>query len=140
MWEYCGKKIKSLDDINLLGLSADPIGFVYEVTHIPTQKKYIGKKVLYHKRTLPPLKGKKRKRRIVKESDWMAYYGSNEIILEYVKNNEPPENFKREILQFCSASRQLTYYETLWQFKKDVLASEDYLNLNILGKFHTRDL
>lgn len=140
MWIFRNKSITSLEDIEKLQLENNPIGFVYEVVHIPTEKKYIGKKVLKHKKTLPPLKNKKRKRKVVKESDWLTYYGSNELILEYVKNGEPSENFKREILQFCYTLRQLTYYEVFWQFKKDVLKNDNYLNGTILGKFYKKDI
>ena len=68
-------------------------GFIYRVTHIPTKKKYIGKKVLFFERNVKL--GKKEtealreerkaagiggrvpaKKKVVKESDWKTYYGS----------------------------------------------------------------
>ena len=46
------------------------IGFVYLITNLTTGQKYIGKKLAQFKRTKPPLKGKKLKRRSTVESDW----------------------------------------------------------------------
>ena len=71
MWTYKDKQISSMED-----MPEGTYGFVYEVTHNPTGKKYLGKKVLQFNRTLPPLKGQKRKRKVVKESDWKTYTGS----------------------------------------------------------------
>ena len=68
----------------------DYIGFVYLLTD-PNGKKYVGKKLFVSKRKLPPLKGKSRKRTVVKESDWKTYYGSNKHLLELLKS-EPKEN------------------------------------------------
>ena len=39
--------------------------------------KYIGKKWMWSTRRLKPLKGQKRKRKKVSESDWRRYYGSS---------------------------------------------------------------
>ena len=61
------------------------VGFVYELEDKSNGKKYIGKKLLWSKRRLPPLKGKKRKRVQVKESDWKDYYGSNEEVKDLVE-------------------------------------------------------
>ena len=52
----------------------DAVGFVYKIIHLPTNKYYIGKKSLSQKRTLPPLKGYKRKRIVISESNWQNYW------------------------------------------------------------------
>jgi hypothetical protein len=52
----------------------DYVGFVYIITDLTNNKMYVGKKLFESKRTLPPLKGKTRKRKVTKESDWMSYY------------------------------------------------------------------
>ena len=114
-------------------------GFVYKITHTPTGKYYIGKKSLWAKRTLPPLKGKKRKRRVIKESDWKKYHSSNDWIKAQVKEGNE-NDFKREIIQFCPSKKSLTYYELRWQMYYDVLADDDCLNENLLGKFYRKDL
>lgn len=114
-------------------------GFVYKITHTPTGKYYIGKKSLWAKRTLPPLKGKKRKRRVIKESDWKKYHSSNDWIKTQVKEGNE-DDFKREIIQFCPSKKSLTYYELRWQLYYDVLADDNSLNENLLGKFYKRDI
>lgn len=114
-------------------------GFVYKIIHIPTGKYYIGKKSLWAKRTLPPLKGKKRKRRVIKESDWKKYHSSNDWIKTQVKEGNE-DDFRREIIQFCPSKKSLTYYELRWQMYYDVLADDKCLNENLLGKFYRKDL
>jgi len=108
------------------------------IEHIPTGKYYIGKKNLWAKRTLPPLKGKKRKRKVIKESDWKSYMSSNQWIKEEASVDVTA--FKKKILQFCYSAKSLTYYELYWQFKYNVLADENSLNDNLLGKFFRKDL
>ena len=64
-----------------------PLGFVYRITDKESGKFYIGQKKMQKKVTRPPLKGKVRKRHIVKESDWKKYTSSsndlNKDIFEY---------------------------------------------------------
>lgn len=134
MWIFEDKVIKEIKQF-----PTDTFGFVYEVRHIPSGKKYIGKKQLMSNKTLPPLKGQKRKRKVTKESDWKNYYGSQKEIKKLVKENKN-EEFEREILQLCFTKKQLTYYELKWQFLRGVLESEDYLNDNLLGKFFKKDI
>ena len=54
------------------------VGFVYLITNLTNNRKYIGKKLAQFKRTKPPLKGRKNKRRSTVESDWREYYGSSD--------------------------------------------------------------
>ena len=115
------------------------VGFIYEVTHIPSGKKYIGKKALYHKKTKPPLKGYKRKRVEFVESDWKSYYGSHEEVKSLLKE-VGSEIFKREIMEFSKSKKRLSYLETKYLFQREVLENQDkYFNSNILGKFYPRD-
>jgi hypothetical protein len=113
-------------------------GFIYEVTHQPTGRKYIGKKVLEFNRTLPPLKGTKRKRKVVKESDWKTYYGSHKEIVGLIKEGKQ-EEFTREILQYVTSKKLLTYFECKYLFIKEVLEGNNYINDNILAKFYRKD-
>lgn len=76
----------------------DAIGFVYKITDINLKKYYIGIKLLYSTRTLPPLKGQKRKRKVTKDSDWRKYCSSSGKISEKIKANK--ELFKFQILSF----------------------------------------
>lgn len=134
MWLYNGNEISSLEDC-----PSDAIGFVYKVTHNPSGKKYIGKKILHNKKKLPPLKGKKRKRIVVKESDWKTYYGSSDEVKELLKETHESD-WKREILKFCTNKKQMSYWETKIQFAYGVLESDIYLNANIAGKWFRRDI
>ena len=134
MWLYNGEVIESIEQ-----MPQNTFGFIYQATYLPTNEKYLGKKVLYFNRTLPPLKGTKRKRKVVKESDWQTYYGSHEKIKTLLKENQQSE-FQREILEFAFNKKHLTYLETKYLFCNNVLENEEYINDNILGKFFRKDL
>ena len=103
------------------------IGFVYIITNLTTGQKYIGKKLAQFKRTKPPLKGKKLKRRSVVESDWRDYWGSSDRLQEDV-HTLGPENFTREILYLCKSKAEMSYLEAREQFERRVLESDDYYN------------
>lgn len=104
-----------------------PFGFVYLITNTVSGKKYIGKKQIEKRTKRPPLKGKKRKRITVGESDWKTYTGSsdqlNADIEEHGKNK-----FKFEIIYSCGTKSELAYMETLYQFQAEALLREDYYN------------
>lgn len=135
MWFYQDKVVESIED-----MPKGTFGFIYEVQHIPTGRRYLGKKVLQFNRTLPPLKGTKRKRKVVKESDWKTYYGSHKEIKDLIKENKQDE-FRREILMYVPSKKLLTYYETKFLFIKEVLEpnGNSYINDNILAKFYRKD-
>ena len=111
-------------------------GFIYMITNLDNNRKYIGKKQMVSKRTRPPLKGKKRKRIEFVESDWRTYVSSsNELVNDLQKSGK--EKFKFEILRFCNNKSQLAYYEAKEQFDREVLLKECYYNgiINLrLGK------
>jgi hypothetical protein len=133
-WIYDGRIVNEISD-----MPEGTFGFIYEVTHTPTGRKYIGKKVLYFNRTLPPLAGQKRKRKVVKESDWKTYYGSHTEILGLIKEGKQ-EEFTKQILCFVRSKKLLTYYETKYLFIKEVLEyRNNYINDNVLGKFYRKD-
>lgn len=103
------------------------IGFVYLITNLITGRKYIGKKLAQFKRTKPPLKGKKLKRRSVVESDWREYWGSSDKLQADV-TQLGPENFTREILYYCQSKAEMSYLEAREQFERKVLETDDYYN------------
>lgn len=130
-WEYNYLPITELDN--------EVFGFVYKITNVITGKFYIGKKQARFKKTLPPLKGMKRKRVSYVESDWQDYYGSsselNADVLAY-----GPQFFRREILHFASASGELSYLELKEQMKYCVLERDDCYNEFIGVKINKKHL
>ena len=114
-------------------------GFVYMITERSTNKKYIGKKFFWSRRRLPPLKGKTRKRIVVKESDWKTYYGSSEDLKTLVEERGT-ENYYREILRLCKTKGECSYYEAKEQFERDVLLKDDYYNEFIGCKIHSKHI
>ena len=145
MWLYNKQVISSIED-----MPQGTFGFIYITTHTSSGISYIGKKSLYHnvKRKLtkkeladmPVTRGRKVTTEVVqKESDWKTYYGSAKPILEMLKEGEH-DDFTREIIQFVSSKKLLTYYECKYLFKYGVLEHPlEYFNDNILGKFFTKD-
>jgi len=109
------------------------VGFVYLLTDLNNNRKYIGKKLFVSKRKLPPLKGKSRRRTVVKESDWKTYYGSSEEVQTLV---EEGTSFKREILHLAKTKGTLSYLEAKEQFDRNVLLTNEYYNGIIQVKIH----
>jgi len=110
------------------------LGFVYIITNNITNKKYIGKKLLKFSRK-KSVKGKKNKKRVLIDSDWKTYYGSNkELAEDVVKYGE--ESFTREILKLCVTKGDCSYWEAKLQFENDVLISDQYYNSWIMCKIH----
>lgn len=105
----------------------DYAGFVYLITNVLTGKKYIGKKIFWSKRKLKPLKGKKRKRIVKKESDWKTYYGSSNSLTIDV-DQYGTSNFRRQIIFVGRTRWDCSYEEARLQFKHEVLISDDYYN------------
>ena len=131
-WLYEGQPF----DSDMIG---DYVGFVYLITNLDNDKKYIGKKWFWSTKKLPPLKGKKRKRTVVKESDWKQYYGSSEEV-KLLLEQHGKDNFKREILRLCKTKGECSYYEAKLQFENDVLLSDEYYNAFIGCKIHASHL
>ena len=89
-WTYNGKCITEISD-----MPEGTIGFIYKITNGQTGQYYIGKKSLYSHRTLPPLKGYKRKRKVVKESKWQDYRSSNANVQLWFSENDKALNEDR---------------------------------------------
>jgi hypothetical protein len=102
----------------------DNYGFVYEITNLETNRKYIGKKLFYFSKT-KQVKGKRK--RIKVTSDWQTYYGSNEELQKDVKSLGE-DKFKRRILHLCKSKGECNYLEAKEQFVNSVLEKEDYYN------------
>jgi hypothetical protein len=132
-----GKVINSIDD-----LPQSVFGFIYLIKNLTSGKSYVGRKQVtsvtkkkFGKRKLAAMTDKRLKpyEIVSKESNWLVYNGSNETLLEDVKNGHELEKI---ILEFCFSKAHTTYLETKYQFLYEVIESDDYLNSNILGKFY----
>jgi hypothetical protein len=131
-WYFKGTPFLS-EDIN------DNFGFVYLITNIQNNRKYIGRKYFWSFRTP---KGKKRK--VKSESDWKKYYGScPELKEDIIKFGR--ENFSRTILSLHSTVGKTNFEETRQLFANNVLteALDDgtpaYYNSNILSRYFRKD-
>jgi hypothetical protein len=128
MWLYNGKEVS--DD-----LAQQYVGFVYIITNLISNKRYIGKKLFNFTRS-KTVKGKTRRKRVTKESDWKTYFGSNAVL-----NNDVLElgqdKFKREILVLCKSKGAANYWEAKIQMEQSVLEKPDeYYNEWIIVKVH----
>ena len=118
-WTYQGKPVEELP--------VDCEAFVYLITNLTNNKKYVGKKLAKFKTTKQPLKGRKNKRRGTKESDWRTYWGSSDkLTIELEKLGE--DKFTREIMYYCPSRGVASYLEAREQFERKVLEDDDYYN------------
>ena len=102
-------------------------GFIYLITNLTNDKKYIGCKMLQKVIKRKPLKGKKNKRHEIVESDWRTYTSSSNELnkdIEWLGK----DNFKFEIIDFAYSRSHLKYLEAKYQFDNDVLLNENWYN------------
>lgn len=122
-------------------LPEDCVGFVYLITNTVSGRKYIGKKLAkFAKTTYKVVKlknGNKKKKKIRSkiDSDWLTYYGSNDELNRDIQTLGQ-ENFKREILYYCTSKAQCSYIEAREQFRHQVLESDAYYNGQISVRVH----
>ncbi len=142
-WFYDGSEIDSIDKF-----PEGVVAFVYRITRISDGKFYIGKKSLFSQRTKPLTKKelaeqtdkrKSKKKKVVSESDWKTYYGSDLLLKEEVKK-EGPEGYKREILKLCYNKKQASYHEVREQILHTCLESNNCWNGHVMGKFWKKDI
>jgi hypothetical protein len=114
-------------------------GFVYIITELDTDKKYIGKKFFWKPKTLPITKKRKRRVKTRVESDWRKYYGSSKEVQQLLEL-KGSDNFKRVILRLCKTKGECSYFEAKYQFDNDVLLRDDYYNEFIGCKIHSKHL
>ena len=122
-WKYEGRTFEPPKDFS----SDDYYGFVYCITNRATNQKYIGKKFFWSRKTLPKTKTRKRRVRMLVESDWRVYMGSNRLLKEEIEvaGTDP---YHREILHLCKTKGECSYLEAKEQFDREVLLSDDYYN------------
>lgn len=142
-WLYKGAEYSNIDQF-----PENLHGFVYRITNLDNGKIYIGRKILHNtltkrltKKELAEQVGpgrKPTKKKVIKESNWLSYWGSSKLLLEDVKVLGK-DRFEREIIKLAFSKKQLTYYELHYQCTYNVLGVDSY-NENILSKFYRKDL
>lgn len=130
-WIYQGQPVHQLP--------TDCVGFVYEITNLTNNKKYIGKKIALFAKTkykMVTLKNGKKKRKSIKsyiDSDWATYYSSSNTLKKDVELLGK-HHFKREILHYCTSKAHLSYMELKEQVDRNVLFDPMYYNMWISAK------
>jgi hypothetical protein len=99
-------------------------GFVYLIENLVNGRKYIGKKLFFFKgfKTV-----KKKKKRILVESDWKTYYGSSNALQKDI-NEIGKINFRRVILHLCTSKSECSYLEMKEQVERNAILSDGYYN------------
>lgn len=108
-------------------------GFVYIITNIQTNRKYIGKKFFWSSKR----KQVNKKRKTYKvESDWKDYWSSSDELKQDVQALGQ-EFFTREIIHLCPSKGTTNYLEAKEQFVRGVLEDkENWYNSWIQVKVH----
>ena len=112
---------------NNLNWDNDAFGFIYIITNLVNNKKYIGCKQIFKKTIKYPSKTRKNKKHILKESNWKTYTGSSKELNDDIKKFGK-KNFKFEILHFAKSKSHLKYLEAKEQFDREVLLKDEYYN------------
>lgn len=99
-------------------------GFVYLITHQPTGKRYVGRK-LFTKSKTRQVKGKKKRSRV--SSEWETYWGSSSL-LQADLITFGHQYFTRTILHLCMSKSECGYFETMEIFARHALIRPDYYN------------
>ena len=132
-WLYNNQPVETLPE--------DCVGFVYLITNLTNQRKYIGKKLAKFskttQRTVKLKNGTKKKKKIRTkvDSDWRDYYGSSPELTKDVEQLGT-DKFQREILYYCKSKAECSYIEAREQFSRRVLESKDYYNGHIQVRVH----
>jgi predicted DNA-binding antitoxin AbrB/MazE fold protein len=125
MWFYLNSEITELPE--------NIVGFVYQITNLTNNRKYIGKKLAKFTktktRTVKLKSGEKRKKKIrtKEDSDWREYWSSSEELKKDVEKLGE-QNFRREILHFCNSKGMLSYMELKEQMENRVLETDGWYN------------
>jgi len=136
-WTYKEQTIEKLPE--------NIVGFVYIITNLINNRKYIGKKLSHFsktkQKTITTKAGikKKKKIRYKEESDWKTYWSSSEELKKDVESLGE-SNFHREILHFCTSKGMLSYMELKEQIQRQVLETEEWYNGIIQVRIHKKHL
>lgn len=112
-WIYNGKDIVEIPE--------GSYGFVYIITNLTNNRKYIGKKFFYTSKRKQVNKVRKRYK---VDSDWKEYWSSSDELKADVEKFGK-SNFKREIIHFCETKGVTNYLEAKEQFQRAVLENKE---------------
>jgi hypothetical protein len=119
MWHYNDSQFEpgELDPKKLYG-------FVYLITNLTNDRKYVGKKLFFFKgfKTV-----KKKKKRILVQSDWKTYYGSSNALQKDL-DECGKDNFRRDILHLCASKSECSYLEMKEQIERQAILLDEYYN------------
>ncbi len=113
-------------------------GFIYIITNISNNRKYIGKKI-FTNTTRVKVKNKTRRKIKKKQSNWETYYGSSPALNADIEIFGK-SNFKREIIKLCISKSELTYFEAKEQFLRGCLESPEWYNEHIMCRVRKANL
>ena len=112
VWTYKGEEFNE---------PGDNYGFVYIITNLTNDRKYIGKKFFW---TTKRKTVNNKKRKVKVESDWKNYWSSSEELKKDIKDLGET-NFKREIIHLCKSKGVTNYLEAKEQFQRTVLEDNE---------------
>ena len=112
-WIYNGKDVIEIPE--------GSYGFVYIITNLTNDRKYIGKKFFY---TSKRKQVNKVRKRFKVDSDWKDYWSSSDELKADVEKLGK-SNFKREIIHFCETKGVTNYLEAKEQFQRAVLENKE---------------
>ncbi|MCX8008200.1 MAG: NAD synthetase [Patescibacteria group bacterium] len=136
-WLFCGEEFTS----EMIGKY---YGFVYCITNKLTGKKYIGRKYFYKSKS-KTVKNRKRKKRVINESDWKTYWGSS-LVLQKDVERFGTDHFTREIVSLHITKGDTNYFENLMLFRHNVLEAVNqkgermFYNDNIMNRYYARSM
>lgn len=160
MWLYEGNGIEKIED--LPKGKQESFGFIYNivVAHKGKSYEYIGRKNFFsvttkrasakrlkelgksYFRRKKQKKGKKRGEwyyyeHIRKEMKWQDYESSSKEVAKMISEGA---HITKYILQLVQTESMMNYFEMKHQVCSGVLEEERFLNENILGRFHKKNI
>ena len=116
-------------------------GIVYLIENIENGRLYVGKKVLWFRgyKSVKLKNGKKKRKKILVESDWREYYGSNNELKKDIEKFGK-DKFKRTILHTCISKGVCSYLEMKEQVERGAIIDELYYNEQIRCRVHRSHL
>lgn len=115
-WIYKNKCLKKIPN--------GVLGFVYLITNLTNNKKYLGKKLFTH---IGYKQVNKKRKRIKVESDWKSYWSSSTDVQQDV-NKLGIKSFRREILKLCHSKSECSLVESYLILREHALLRDDYYN------------